>query len=190
MISPFDITVYTAITGDRDYPRTDSAKVFQGRNLLEDPRREARMYKALSHFFVFTEYCIWVDANIYLKVSPEYLVETFLKDHDVAAMYHPYRDNIYSEGKECVILGLDKPEIIQEQMENNPGHIMKGLWATGVLLRRHTEDIRRKNERWWAEICRYSVRDQLSFPYVFENINTIPGHYLNHDLFEYRPHKK
>ena len=35
-----------------------------------------------------------------------------------------------------------------------------------MILRRHTDAIRRLNEAWWNEIVRGSRRDQLSFNYV------------------------
>jgi len=39
--------------------------------------------------------------------------------------------------------------------------------VTGVLIRKHTDRVKRLNERWWAEICRGSLRDQISFPFVW-----------------------
>lgn len=41
-----------------------------------------------------------------------------------------------------------------------------GLIEAPVILRRHTDAIRRLNESWWGEIVRASRRDQLSFNYV------------------------
>lgn len=36
----------------------------------------------------------------------------------------------------------------------------------GVLLVRHNAATRRFNKAWWGELCRHSLRDQLSFNYV------------------------
>ena len=42
-----------------------------------------------------------------------------------------------------------------------------GLWANGVLIRKHNDpDIIKMNEMWWQEIQNGSRRDQLSAPYV------------------------
>ena len=51
----------------------------------------------------------------------------------------------------------------------------------------------RFNNAWWSEICRWSSRDQLSFPYVLSKfpklkINVIEGNARNHPYFKYTNH--
>ena len=45
------------------------------------------------------------------------------------------------------------------------------LAACGIVVRKNTETVNRLNEKWWAEICRGSSRDQLSFPYTLGTIS-------------------
>jgi hypothetical protein len=41
-----------------------------------------------------------------------------------------------------------------------------GLAETRVVIRRHTPAIAALNAAWWAQIAQYSVRDQVSLPFV------------------------
>jgi hypothetical protein len=36
----------------------------------------------------------------------------------------------------------------------------------GFIIKRNNEKVNRLMEAWWAEICRWSYRDQVSFPVV------------------------
>jgi hypothetical protein len=188
------MAVYSAICGGKDNPRTD-VKCFTEYDKFHEPRRNAKIYRALSHLFVPGEYSLWVDGNIFLKYPEEYFIE-MMGDADVLAFKHPYgRDCLYQEAEECIKLGLDYPEIIKEQTdrykkEGYPEH--NGLWQTGVLLRRHTPEVISLNNKWWAEICRGSMRDQISFPYVFSGkVKTveIQGDPFNNKHFKKPPHK-
>lgn len=162
------IVVYSAITGDVDRPRTDDVLCFRDYDRFRDQRLNARIYKILSHQFVTADVSIWIDGNITLLVSPEELVS--LMPGDTCAFHHWERDCVYEEARVCIRSRLDKATTIRRQMETYrnagfPEHA--GLAATGVLIRRHTPDVCRMNERWWTEICTHSVRDQLSFPVCF-----------------------
>jgi len=44
----------------------------------------------------------------------------------------------------------------------------RGLWQSGVLLRRNTAAVKRFNEMWWWEILNGSHRDQIALPVVLE----------------------
>ena len=159
--------IYSAITGGKDAKRKD-IKCFTAYNKFKDPRMNAKIYKVLSHLFVEDEYSVWIDGNLELKVDEEVLID-LLGDKDIAVFTHPYRTNVFDEAEECKRLGLDNPEVIDEQIKRYGGGVY-GLGACYLIIRRHTEEVKRRNEAWWAEICRGSVRDQLSFPYVFGDI--------------------
>lgn len=49
----------------------------------------------------------------------------------------------------------------------DPGHPPRwGLWYGTVLFHRHTDEVARFNGDWWAQIERYSRRDQISLPVI------------------------
>jgi len=67
------------------------------------------------------------------------------------------------------------------------------MFNCGLIIRRHNELVKRFNERWWAEITRWSPRDQVSFPVVRREmpevkINTITGDIRKHPYLDFKPH--
>lgn len=172
------IKVYSAICGNKDKPRTD-IQCFSAYDRFRDPRLNAKIYKVLAHQFVDAEYSIWVDGNIQLKVAPEILVD-MMGDADCAVFRHCERADVYEEAAFVIQKGKDRSDIICEQVAayRRAGFVKRDLGMCGVLVRRNTDDVAIRNSLWWSEICRYSVRDQLSFPVVFDGavryFDTVP----------------
>ncbi len=162
--------IFTSITGGKNIPRED-IKVFKGEGLFKSPRMEAKIYKVLFHKFIEDEYSIWVDGNFFLKYQEDQYY-SLLGDYDIAVMQHPKRNCVYEEAEECKKWNKDKHEIINEQVakyrkEGYPEE--NGLGECNFIIRRNTPEMRRLHEAWWAEICRHSSRDQISFPYIFRD---------------------
>lgn len=187
-----DITVLTCITGGKDslideqvtgdagfVAFTDTispTKLWKQVPVMDrftSPRRNSRIYKMLPHQFVNTRYSIWMDGNMQLLMEPEKIVETYLKDHDIALFKHPSRDCLYDEAMICAKAGLDDPETIIQQVkkyeeEGYPKH--RGLCENGFIVRRHTPKIEALGNAWFAEYSRHSARDQLSFMYAADKV--------------------
>lgn len=161
------LVTYTAAIGALDPPRRDILCLDYDR--FRDPRRNARTLKMLSHMFIDADVSLWIDANIELLVPPEQFVE-MMGDADVACFRHCERSDIYEEAAACIEMGKDTPANIEPQVAKYRavGYDRRDLGMTFILARRHTPDVMRRNERWFAELCRHSVRDQLSFPVVFD----------------------
>jgi hypothetical protein len=49
-----------------------------------------------------------------------------------------------------------------------------GLWATGVIARRHTDAVRELGVRWLHETERWSFQDQISQPYALRETGLRP----------------
>ena len=77
---------YTALSGDIDDPRTD-IKCFSV-NEYTDNRMNAKAPKILSHKFIHSDISIWTDANIWLQIPVEKLVEEWLDGYDMAVFKH------------------------------------------------------------------------------------------------------
>lgn len=168
--------IYSAIVGEKDKQRED-IKVFSGES--HDPLMEAKKYKILSHKYIDSEYSIWVDGNVYLKQNEEWYYN-LLGDYDIAVLKHPLHQCVYKEAKLCKKIGTGNPEAIDELMDKYTGEGYpenNGLAQCCMIVRRHTPELNTLNEAWWAEICRYCSRDQLSFPYIFQG----KVKYLEHD---------
>lgn len=206
------ITVYTAISGkfDKLIPPTKTktanyvaftdqkSEVWVTKKPygeFHDRRRNSRIQKIMPHLFLDCQYSIYLDGNIELLVEPQVLINEFLKDKDVAAFKHPGWDDIYSEGEAIVRLGKDTKENIIEQIRDYSKQGMKvdgGHCECGVIIRRHTKEVAKMNEKWWAEYCRYGVRDQMSFTKAFpiEKVNQIVSKQgvHTHPYFKYHAH--
>jgi len=167
--------IYSSITNSKDDPRTD-VKCFTDYNRFKGGRMNAKIYKILSHLFIDEEYSVWIDGNLILKVGEEELIK-LLGDKDVAVFRNPYKNSVYEEAVECIRLELDNKDIIRQQIRKytKERFVSHDLGACFLIIRRHTEEVKRLNERWWAEVCRHSSRDQISFPYVFrDKVNYLP----------------
>lgn len=185
-----NITVLTSITGKKDYLVDEQAEgkyvayldtpyssstweIRKAPDIFRDSRRNSRLPKLLPHLYCETEYNIWIDGNVSLTKPPKELITRYLKDHDIALFKHPKRDCVYDEAVRCATGGLDDPETIIEQVTRyeKAGYAKnKGLCECGIILRRHTPKVRELDEAWFAEYCRGSVRDQISFMYAVDKV--------------------
>jgi hypothetical protein len=184
--------VYTCITAGYDWllePRfvapeldhvcfTDGvfeSRVWQVRPLVRQAAtasRTARYHKLMSHE-VLPEYdvTLWLDATYRIDGDLSRLLAGWLEVASLALRKHPRRRPLclYEEARACLKAKRGDPKSILLQVESYrkqecPGQL--GLYTTGILARRNTPEVRRFNEAWWAEVERFSDRDQISFPYV------------------------
>lgn len=208
--------IYTCITGDKDTLNeninargaravcfTDNlllrSKVWEIKyisTLYKDIRRDSRTVKMLPHiFFPDTKYSLYLDGNIILKIPLKKLIDEWLQDTDIAMFSHKSRNCLFDEAEECIRLELDDKHVIEGQILRYAGFPkQKGLYQCGVILRRHTPQIKRLNEAWFAEYMTGCKRDQISFPYVVEregvSVNKVEGHSWTHPYFEMDNHTK
>ena len=143
-------------------------------------RRNAKIYKILPELFIpGYDYYFWIDATHEVIVDPSEIINTYLKNSELGCFKHTTRTCAYDEGKEIINLGLhyDYPEnvINQLNMYNSEGFPQQtGLWEMSCFIRKNTANIQRLNLMWWEQNCRYSSRDQISFPYCLWKTNIIP----------------
>lgn len=184
------IPLYTAICGCK-YPIQQRKDIicFRDEGIFKNPIMEAKRYKLLPHLFFDEKITIWIDANIQMLITPEDAVKRFLGKADMAIFAHPHRDCFYDE-----FTALRKNEgrfkipWLQEQLKQQedkyrselfPAHY--GLWECNFIIRRNNPKVNNLMNAWWAEICRWQWRDQVSFPYILRKhgegivFNTILG---------------
>jgi glycosyltransferase involved in cell wall biosynthesis len=218
-----DITVVTAITGGRDelkeqpqYPgvqyvaftdedlKDEQWEVRKACDKFREPVMNAKIHKILTHKYVDTPYILWMDGTLTLKQDPHELVK-LMGDKDYAFFKHPGRDSIYDEAEACVRLNKGDVNEIGEQIKEyaKQGFPEKTrLCEMTAFIRKNNASANEMFEAWWVEICRYSNRDQISFPVVFENKEwtTIPGsvqkdftgdspNFPGNNYFQYKNHK-
>ncbi len=191
------IKIYTAITGNIDAHRAD-IKCFNAYDNFVHPVMNAKIYKILAHQYVDSDISVWVDGNITLLCSLQELVDEFLGDADIGVFKHPARNCIYEEGEELkkIMKVSQQHSVINEQIEHYKAsgyQSNKGLYENGVIVRRHNKVVEEFNNAWWAETCRWSSRDQLSFPVTLVNHPSLKlkaniGDVRNHPMFMYVNH--
>lgn len=134
------------------------------------PRMAAKAPKFCPHLYAPATPTIWIDAA-FRVAAPDFAARMLdLLNRSSWAMFaHPWRDCIYDEANASVELLKYRGQPIGEQVAayrelGHPAH--GGLWATGVIGRRFSEPATRLGRAWWEECERWTIQDQLSFPFL------------------------
>jgi hypothetical protein len=134
------------------------------------PNRAAKGPKLFPWEHTSASASVWLDAS-FRVTSPDFVAEalahTTVSD-PVAQFVHPWRDCVYTEAEESAKLakyaGEDfEPQVKDAREQGHPDHW--GLWATGVIARRHDDDqVIDLGDVWADLIDRFTFQDQVSQP--------------------------
>ena len=186
------IVVYTAITGNYDdliepevtnslidyvcftndiHLRSKKWNIEILKDSSIDDIRLARKVKLFPEcFFDRYDISIWVDAKYHIKDNLLEYASDYLRESGMVIFPHPERNCIYDEAAECIHLnkGVKKDIIRQISAYYAEGYPFEnGLYESGCIVREHNNDfIKMIMSKWWEQICVFSYRDQLSFPYI------------------------
>ncbi len=136
-----------------------------------DQTRRARALKILPHLFL-SEYetSIWIDGTIEILQSPTKFVLNSVSPNDVFAVsVHPDRICVYQEKDACIRYGKDDQRILNMQADQyrKEGYPENwGMIQSMIIYRRNVPDVAHLCNLWWAELLKFSKRDQMSFNYV------------------------
>lgn len=157
------------------------------------PNRLAKVVKYLPWLVSEAPYSIWIDGS-YRVTSPVFAVEALKCARPIAQFIHPWRDCVYDEARASLALHKyrDETATITRQIEeySDIGHpVHWGLWATGVIARKHTNDVKVMGAQWLAETRRHSYQDQISQPVVlrFSDLrpSPLPGNHITNPWLTY-----
>lgn len=154
--------------------------VQQNQNPTMHPNRKAKRPKLFPWLFTDAPESIWIDASFRVN-SPTFAADVMAQTtagSPIAQFKHPWRDCVYAEAE----VSLDIPKYAGEpiaaqsaeyQMQNFPAHW--GLWATGVIARRHDNmNVHHMSNRWDHEINTWSFQDQVSQPVALRDAKLRP----------------
>lgn len=134
---------------------------------------------------------IWVDAS-FRVASPDFAASVLEYATPIAQFEHPWRSCLYDEAIEIAALGKDPDGAAAWQMKRyrEAGHPTGwGLWASGVIARRHTAAVKRMGAAWAREVEAGSARDQVSQPFVLRQSKlkptALPGTHLANAWLKY-----
>lgn len=148
------------------------------------PNRAAKAPKFEPWKYTDAPASIWLDAS-FRVTSPDFAAEALAFAKPIAQFTHPWRDCLYAEAVEIAALGKDPEGVAawQTKRYREAGHpIGWGLWASGVIARRHSAAVKRMGAAWAREVGSGSARDQVSQPFVLREAKlrpaSLPGTHL------------
>jgi len=153
------------------------------------PILAAKRPKMLPFDFVTEDVAVWLDGSflVHDRGWRDFCLDA-VDGYDLVAWPHPDRRNcLYEEADFCYWWSRYKPYNLLAQAEAYRAEGMPegvGLWACGGLVWRNNDQAREFGKAWLAEQYRYSIQDQISFPYLVwklkPNLGSFPAHqFLN-----------
>lgn len=170
-----------------------SAEQAAGWTIVHEPRPGVHPNRAAKHpkyepwKYTNAPVSLWVDAS-FRVVSDRFAVEAtagLTEEEPIAQFQHPWRNCLYAEAKESAGLPKYAGEPVLEQADDyaERGHPEAwGLWATGVIARRHTDAVRELGARWLHETYRWSFQDQISQPFALRETGLRPAAFPGNHL--------
>lgn len=149
------------------HPPPQNFKWMPSRYIDPNPRRTARFVKTHPQLYAHDyEYVVWIDANIIPLGGILPYVTLFRESRaDLGVIAHPIRSSWLDEAQECIRIKADDPKLLQMQIDDykhlNTPHA--NLIETNILISQpKNPKTTRFFASWWAEICKFSLRDQVS----------------------------
>lgn len=187
-----NFVIYTAITGEYDelkepcFISSDvtyvcitnnsklKSKVWEMEYIKDDTRDNTHLARHIKMnpqiFFHGYETSVWVDGKYQVRDDLRKYISLYQKESNILCFPHPERECICDELAACIALqrGNKKDMVLQVSDYLKKGYpINQGLYETGCIVRVHNdEQVKFIMNKWENELLKYSIRDQLSFPYV------------------------
>lgn len=178
---------WVCVTDGELMPDVDAA---DGWRVVVDPQpgvgpvRAAKAPKFEPWKYTSAPASIWIDAS-FRVTSPDFAAEALAYAKPIAQFEHPWRDCCFAEAVEVAAIGKDPDghAASQAQRYRKAGHPEHwGLWAAGVIARKHTAAVKRMGTAWAQEVDGGSARDQVSQPHVLRKAKlrpaSLPGTHL------------
>ena len=165
---------HVCLTDDKNLISNDWEIIYVDRIFPNDCYRSQRNFKIRPHLiFPNYKYSLYLDNTIVLKKKTDDFINMILNDqfaNDKDPLFLiPYHSqfNLINEFNACLTNNLDNQIRLYEQfndyLKTDINLFKKSAYWGGILLRNHNhKEIISLSEIWFAHICRYSRRDQLS----------------------------
>lgn len=193
-----NLTVYTVLTGNRSELRppkviepgvrylafTDAESVPEPwEKVALDPRglsaqRASRMPKLCPfRYLPDADASIYHDASFALTVYPSAILAALPAGEHIGLHWHPCRSCLYEEAEVLIREKIGTAALVEQQVARYRAARMPerwGLWAAGMIVRRHLPDTLHFSTKWWDEFEHGCERDQIALPYVAWSLNVRP----------------
>ena len=159
---------------DREIPKDSAWKKIDISSCKElygmDAYHKAKYVKIFpNRFFETYDYSIWVDGTTTI-VADLYSFIDRLEEKAIGMFDNPVHDCIYTEANFLIYYGRVQEDMIRKQIsfymnEGYPRH--NGMFECTVIARKHCDkECIFLMEEWWKQITAFTMRDQISFPFV------------------------
>lgn len=165
-----------------------------------DNYHKAKYCKMFPHIlFPSYEFSIWVDGNVQIIGDLYPLVDRLDETHIIGMFDNPLHDCVYTEAKYNMYQNNVNDTTIMKQINDyqNAGFPKKfGLREFSIIVRKHSDlQCIQLMDQWWKEVNTYTMRDQISFPYVLwknhlniDYIQKLGGNWRWNPRFNYMAH--
>ena len=134
------------------------------------PRLAAKIPKFRPDLFTDLNVSVWMDATV--KSDNGWLSQSatkYLQESNFCLFKHPERDSVSEEVSVSETMQKYSGFPLSRQLleYKKQGFLDNvGLFACGVIARRHVPEVRAFGDAWFLENARWSIQDQLSFPFL------------------------
>ena len=144
-----------------------------------DAIRLSRHFKIKNHLIdEGYDISVYVDANIGIRGNLDcFLSHALPQGSSFAILFHPFLDSLEQEVAQCISGGKDGEKLLREQYkhyvtEEGFSDIFPHINARMMIRRSGDKQVCQLMETWFAQLEKWSRRDQVSFNY---SLSTCPG---------------
>ena len=169
-----DLCDYYIIT-DQDIPEESVWKKIDPHSIpgfdKMDNYHKSKYCKLMPHvLFPEYEYSVWIDGNVQIVADIIPLIDRLDDSHVMGTFKNPLHDCIYTEKNYLIYKNAVNYDAINTQIgmyekEGFPKHF--GMREFSIIVRKHNDKLCESlMEQWWKQVNTYTMRDQISFPYL------------------------
>ncbi|GHU78425.1 hypothetical protein AGMMS49992_29030 [Clostridia bacterium] len=141
-------------------------------------RKKSRFFKMHPQLlFSDYEYSVFLDGSFtVIGDLNDFIIK--IGAYDLVTYKHWTRHCVYEEAKAIIKQRKDTLESVNKHIKHLKRDGMPynyGLISSGILARRHTSLNKQIMDFWWDECSKFSIRDQLSLPYVLYKLGIPVG---------------
>jgi hypothetical protein len=180
---------------EEEIPRNESIwEIRPIQQRKETDEKTARWHKINFHKVIETQESMWIDGTFFINTD---LKRWWRRNnnHEFTAINHPFDDCPYKDIRSCISAEKgDTFTLMRQALHYKDDGLPEnyGLIASGILMRRLTNNVTSFCEKWWDEVERYTQRDQSAFSYVKwktkADIHLIDWNYTKESEFMHVPH--
>lgn len=155
-----------------------------------DPVRLSRHFKINNHLVdAGCDISLYIDANLRVRGNLDcFLAQALPRGKDFAILQHPFLHSLEQELGKCLAEGKDDGQLLRQQYHHytvEQGFLdpFPHINARVMIRRSGRPEIRQLMHTWFAELLRWSRRDQMAFNYALGHCPEVRPHYIPYWIF-------